>query len=323
MRSVQTQSLFTLSAVKPLDGLLRYRAFCVAATSRVLQGGTQRLTHAPGSGDPLAQYGDVEQIRYLRNPRDGSVFLADRPTPAAWKALLSEVSRYRHSPEAFHADLSQSRLDHVYAPKLEWIEDALRLQEIHRPSILEAMVAPSNFTTFLEESRSFAEVLVMDEMELASKPENALPTPRVGAAVLLESLDRALDPAALLQGVVSRVESGGLIFVTALVSSGFDFQVLGLHNRYLTPPDRANCFSLSGLLALLRQSGLAPLEVSTPGVLDVEIIRAHLHHEPSLPLSEFERQLLTADEQTQEAFQTFLQQQGLSSFARIVTRKPS
>ena len=67
------------------------------------------------------------------------------------------------------------------------------------------------------------------------------------------------------------------------------------------------------------QRHAGPSEVD--GTQVTEIVRAHVQHEPSLPLAPFERQLIAADADTHEAFQTFLQQQGLSSFARIVTRK--
>ncbi len=72
---------------------------------------------------------------------------------------------------------------------------------------------------------------------------------------------------------------------------------------------------------MVRQAGLTLLEVSTPGVLDVEIVRAHAQADPALPLSVFERQLVTADETRRAEFQTFLQQQGFSSFARLVAKK--
>ena len=105
------------------------------------------------------------------------------------------------------------------------------------------------------------------------------------------------------------------------MSSGFDVGVLGLRNLYLYPPDRANCFSRRGLELLLTRAGFTLLEVSTPGVLDVEIVQAHLRQIPSLILSGFERQLLAATAETQAAFQAFLQQHGMSSFARVVARK--
>ena len=167
----------------------------------------------------------------------------------------------------------------------------------------------------------FAEVLTANEMDFALVPVAANGYQPVHAAVLLESLDRISDPLALVRKVHAQLASGGLLFVTALVSSGFDVEVLGLRNLYLYPPDRTNCFSLQGLSALLMNAGFALLEVSTPGVLDVDIVRAHVERDQSIPLSSFERRLLQSKPETQEAFQMFLQQQALSSFARIVAQK--
>lgn len=321
MRSIQTQQTFSLSSVKPLERLLKYRAYCLAATREAMRHESRRLERSPVGGGAMQLYGTVEGFVYLRCPDSGSLFLADRPDPAIWARLLAQVSQYRHSPEAFHADLTQSRTDHVYAPRLEWIEDALQLQELHRPRVLEVVTAPSDFTGILHESRAFSDVLSVDEMTLSSATRGGTREPRVQAAILLESLDRVQDPAALLDGIGDRLVNGGLVFVTAIVVSGFDMAVLGLRNRYLYPPDRANCFSLEGLCIVLRNAGFTLLEVSTPGVLDVEIVRAHRQYDPSLPLSAFEQQIMEAGRETHEAFQTFLQQQGLSSFARIVARK--
>jgi hypothetical protein len=209
----------------------------------------------------------------------------------------------------------------VYRPKVEWIEETLRLQGIRRPRLLEVTTPPSELTSLLESSGAIAGVITVDEMALAGGGQAATSRDRAQAAVLLESLDRVDDPAALVRGVVERLEPGGLVFVTALVASGFDVAVLGLKNLYVYPPDRANCFSLAGLSRLLESAGLTLLEVSTPGVLDLEIVRSHADQDPSITLSRFERQILDADEPTHAAFRAFLQQRGLSSFARIVGRK--
>jgi len=321
MRSVQTSERFPLASVKPLDGLRRYRAYCLEATRAALAGASRRRERSPVDGGPLAPCGTIDGLAYARCPRSGSLFLSELPERASWAALLADVTRYRHSPEAFHTGLAQSRADHVYAPKLAWIQDTLRLQELVRPTALEVTTPPSDLTTLLRDSRAFADVETANEMALLAEPLPREGSSRIGAAVLLESLDRVDDPNALLRAVAARLSTGGLVFVTALVSSGFDLAVLGLRNVYLYPPDRANCFSLQGLAALLTGAGFDLLEVSTPGVLDVEIVRAHLEEEPALPLSAFERQVVQAEPDTQQAFQAFLQQRGLSSFARLVGRK--
>lgn len=170
----------------------------------------------------------------------------------------------------------------------------------------------------------------MDEMALVTGGEPIRPASQrarihseeaVDAVILLESLDRVDEPAELLRTVVHCLGKEGLLFVTAAVCTGFDMRVLGLRNLYLYPPDRTNCFSLKGLELLLANAGLSLLEVSTPGVLDVEVVRAHLNHDPAIQLSDFERKVLGEDAETRGAFQEFLQQQRLSSFARIVGKK--
>ena len=322
MRLVQTEEQFSLASVKPLEGLLSYRDYCLRATKEALKGSRRRRERSLVSDAALEPFGAVGGLAYGRCPSTGSVFLTELPQPEAWARLLAQVSRFRRSPEAFHLELAQSRTDNVYAPKLEWMEQTLRLHQVRRPRLLEVVTPPSQFTSLLQESRLYEQVLTLDEMALAHGGATA-PGERAQAAILLESLDRVDEPEALLRGVIDRMDDGGLVFVTALAASGFDIAVLGTRNLYLYPPDRANCFSRQGLLALLDRVGLTPMEVSTPGVLDVQIVRAHLARDPSLPLSTFERQLINEHEDTHAALQAFLQQRGLSSFTRIVARKGS
>ncbi len=321
MRSIQTSTTFPLAAVKPLDRLMRYRAFCLEQTARLVDTSTSTRTHSPVTGVRLEPIGDVQGLPYARCPDTGSVFFAPSPAWPRWRALLETVSAHRHSPEAFHTDLAQSRIDTVYAPKLDWMRDTLRIQELLRPRLLEITTKPSALTQLLEESGLFEQVTTVDEMTLAHEPAR-LSGPPCHAALLLESLDRVDEPDALLRHTWDRLSPGGLIFVTALVASGFDVATLGLNNLYVYPPDRTNCFTIAALERLLTRAGFTLLEVSTPGVLDVEVVRAHLARDPALSISRFERQLVEADPETREAFQAFLQDRRFSSFARYVGRKP-
>ena len=327
MRSIQTSATFPLSSVKPLEGLSSYRTYCLAATRAALEGASRRRECSPVSGERLEPFGTVEGLSYARCAQSGSLFLAELPPPPVWATLLADISRYRHSPKAFHSGLAQSRVDNVYSPRLEWIRETLRFQQVDRARVLEVTTPPSDLTSLLLEQHALFDVLMVDEMQLSHSEHDGgsgaggAHQELVDVAVLFESLDRVDDPVALLRSVADRLAPGGLLFVTALVSSGFDLAVLGLHNLYLYPPDRANCFSLQGLSQVVEAAGFSLLEASTPGVLDIEIVRAHLERDPSIPLSAFERQLLKAGHETHEAFQALSQTQGLSSFARLVARR--
>lgn len=319
MRSIESGSTFPLSDVKPLDGLTPYRSFCLDATRKALSGSRTRRQKSIVTGSMLVSAGQTEGLDYLRCPDTGSLFLAEVAPPGVWESLLKEVAELRHSPKAFHANLSASRTENVYLPKLQWIENTLRIQGLRSVQLLDVMTPPNSFSELLKQSSAFESVTSVEEMALAHRPASLKTT--ADAAVLLESLDRVDEPQALLQAVWERLNKGGLLFVTALVASGFDMAVLGLHNKYLYPPDRTNCFTRQGLEKLLTQTGFRLVEVSTPGVLDVEIVQSHRKQNQQLPLSAFERHILDSDEESRSQFQSFLQQRGLSSFARIVGRK--
>ena len=64
------------------------------------------------------------------------------------------------------------------------------------------------------------------------------------------------------------------------------------------------------------------IELSTPGLLDVEIVANAYKETPSMNLPRFVKSLLDKrDTGTYQSFQEFLQMNRLSSYARIVLRK--
>jgi hypothetical protein len=318
MRSIQTTYGFSLSAVKPLESLQAYRRFCISESRKVTTGSPAAPRETcPSCNAALKPFGSVEGLDYVACPQCETFLLRSCARQEEWTGLLQEVTNHKRSPAAFHSSMTVSRNENVYLPKLEWIQHTLRLQGISRPRIVEFATPPSVFFPLLADSGIFQEVLSLPEN---GTPKSADLKGSCDAAVLLESLDRSADPQTLIGNVAGAMKKGGLLFVTALVSSGFDVAVLGLNNLYVYPPDRANCFSLRGLVTFLKNSGFVPVEISTPGVLDVEIVNAHVAHDPSISLSPFERRIVSAEPEKREAFQTFLQENLMSSFARIVAR---
>jgi hypothetical protein len=315
--SLSSQSVH-LASVKPLKGLADYRATCLEQTRAAVAAHPVTRRACPADGMSLEPAGAVEGLAYVRCPQCAGLYLRDVAEPASWAAAVGQVARARHAHNSFHGRLTAERAANVYQPKLAWIENTLRLEGKPRSTLLEVAVPPSDFTALLQASPAIAGVTTIDDV--TARRTDGADRP-VDAAVLLESLDRSDDPSALLAGVARRLAPGGLVFATALVSSGFDVVSLGLRNQYLYPPDRANCFSLSGLEALMRRAGFSLLEVSTPGVLDVQILQSHVDDDPALPLSPFERQLLASTPDARSAFQAFLQEHHLSSFARMVGKK--
>lgn len=142
------------------------------------------------------------------------------------------------------------------------------------------------------------------------------------AVCLIDTLGRVDDPAAVLRWAYDSLEKGGLCFVTTVFSTGFDVQTLGADSNALVPPDRLNLLSFEGFQSLVSKAGLEVLEMSTPGVLDLQNVQAAMAQGVQVPA--FVRYLVekrAGDERFVYDFQTFLQSNGLSSLGRAVLRK--
>jgi hypothetical protein len=135
-------------------------------------------------------------------------------------------------------------------------------------------------------------------------------------------IDRAPDVAALVDGLAQAIAPGGLLFLTAPSADGFDLQVLWDRAPSLVPPDKLNVLSIDGLQRRFAAPVWELVEVSTPGMFDVEQVRRAVVAAPNAPWPRFVVKLVTArDAAAQRDFQEYLQRHRLASFARVVARR--
>ncbi len=138
---------------------------------------------------------------------------------------------------------------------------------------------------------------------------------------LFEVVDHTADVQCLLANILRSLRAGGLCFMTAILSTGFDVQTLWGKADNIYPPDRLNIFSIEGLKKLFARYNLECLEFSTPGVLDVEIVVKAVENNQGVEVPRFVQTMLGRGEDCQRDFQDFLQANLLSSYGRILLRK--
>lgn len=126
-----------------------------------------------------------------------------------------------------------------------------------------------------------------------------------------------------MQALKRLVRPGGYVFVSTLCIDGFDLQILWDKSNQIFPPHHVNLFSVSGLAKLFQRVGLIGAQVTTPGELDVDIVRNAYKREPELLNGQrFIRKLLANDNST-TAFQYFLAKHLMSSHAWVIGQRPS
>ncbi|MFH1581668.1 MAG: class I SAM-dependent methyltransferase [Pseudomonadota bacterium] len=145
---------------------------------------------------------------------------------------------------------------------------------------------------------------------------------KVDVATAFEVLDSTSDVEMLLKTIKNVLAPGGLCFITTISISGFDLQVLWGDSKTIFPVDRIKLLSSEGLKILFKRHGFEMLEYSTPGVLDLDIVKNAVERNGKLSVSRFVKTLIKKDdEQLNKDFQEFLQINKLSSFVRVVLRK--
>ena len=233
---------------------------------------------------------------------------------------------YRHSASGrfWRETLSQStagkRREKIYAPRLQWIKDVAGEYLKNAESIGDLNSKNPGYVSELLQDDYFKEKAIINPyFKAAELPE---PKKKLDLITLFEVIDYTSDVEGFFKQIWTCLREGGLCFLTTISISGFDLQVLWEHSKSIFPPDRLNVFSRRGLEILAEKHGFEIIEYSTPGVLDVDMVRNAIHQEPNLEVPRFVRTMLRAEnEQLDRDFQNCLQVNRLSSFVRMVLRK--
>lgn len=140
--------------------------------------------------------------------------------------------------------------------------------------------------------------------------------------VCFEVLEHVYAPLDFVRTLGRLVRPGGYVFLSTLCVDGFDIQMLWEDSKSIFPPHHINFPSVAGFKYLFSRAGLEDVEVTTPGQLDVDIVRNAVKGDAKLLRHQRFFRALIADDRRADAFQQFLTEQGLSSHVWVFGRKP-
>ena len=267
----------------------------------------------------------------------GSLYVSPRPPADQLAAYYAGAKAVRFWSEQFYKQTAEARRKKMFRPRAQLI---CKLSEKRLFPDREIFVdVGAGYGLFLQELRSaglfsrliglepeprLAAICRKEGFEIAEKWVEQVQEGEfdASAAACFEVIEHVFDPMAFLAGCGRTLKPGGVIVLTTLTIDGFDLQILWEKSRSITPPQHLNFPSLKGMSLLLERAGLVEEEISTPGELDLDIVRNVLKQHPEISVSRFVRRLAEADEDVRAEFQQFLRQNRLSSHLRCIARKP-
>jgi SAM-dependent methyltransferase len=326
------------SDIRPQELFQRYLELAKADVDRFFnQRDTYQEVNCPGCGGQRRQVAFSKQgFAYHHCTGCGSLYNSPRPPRAAFVRYFQEADSVRFWAQEFYRATEASRRELIFKPRAAEVVDLARQYGLGQGLLVDL---GSGYGTLLEEVEAhgfFAELKGVD-----CAPELAAACRAKGFAVLekgveeleagdlaadlatcFEVLEHLYDPLQFLAGVKRILRADGLLLLTTLTCSGFDLRLLGRHSKSVNPPHHLNLLSLQGVEALLERAGFEVLELSTPGRLDVDIVRNALAGGPSLEIDPLWADLVSSDDENLRAeLQQFLARHRLSSHLMVLARK--
>jgi len=229
----------------------------------------------------------------------------------------SKLANLRASREYQETVLKNRR--EIWENQVEWIKGRIdRYLGVKKYQLIDWGSRYTGWLEFLKPA-SFIDNLFIHE-PLAPIKESVLNSNDADIVLLIDVLQREVDPANLLQKISDITKEDGLLIIFCRAGSGFDILTLRENSESIFPLDHIILPSPKGIELLLDNNGYEVLEITTPGLLDMKILEKYSHQ---IPKDQYiSRYILQQnDELLIERMQGFLQRNNLSSHMRCVAKK--
>ena len=290
---------------------------------------------ACGSGenqDEFIKYG----FQYVTCLECRSLYQSPRPSFLAFESFYKNSISSNYWAEVFFPAVAEVRREVIFRPRVEQLASIVANSEDKIEKLIDV---GAGYGIFLDEWRKHdpkTKLIAVEPSEsLAAECRNkGFETSEniseevegyddfADLVVCFEVLEHVFDPLSFVQSLTRLARPGGLVFLSTLSIDGFDLQYLWDKSNQISPPHHINFLSVDGFKRLFERAGLTDISVTTPGKLDVDIIRNACLDNPELVNGWRFIQKLIDDCGLRDSFQTFLSENALSSHAWVIGRLP-
>jgi SAM-dependent methyltransferase len=276
------------------------------------------------------------ELTYRACRKCATVYVSPRPGPAALHDYYSNSELYDYWSRYIFPASEQVRRDKIFAPRLAAVLAYCDRYAIEPGTLIEVGPGFGTFCELAMASQRFRNVIAIEPtpslaaacrdrgIAVIEKPVEDVDLAETPANVVaaFEVIEHLLDPGGFVEAVARSVAPGGLLVLTCPNVAGFEVEVLG-QMADTVDAEHLNYFNPKSLALLVQSRGFEILEVSTPGMLDADIVRNKvLAGKFDLSGQRFlEIVLIDRWEELKDSIQAFLRENVLSSHMWLVARR--
>lgn len=249
----------------------------------------------------------------------GSLFVSPRPAASALAGYHRESSPAAYWRDHVLPATLEARTTKLAEPRAEWVAEGLTE---YRHAATAGIDASPTGTLVIEALLALVPSLRCVPADVHAAGGALGPAASADFVMAFDVLDRVADVPAFVAAAHSVLRPAGILFLTAPSISGFDLQVLWERSATIVPPDKINLPSIAGLRRMFDAPRWEIIELSTPGMFDVENVRRAIIADPAADWPRVVREMVLQDEeQARLELQEYLQRHRLASFARLIVRR--
>lgn len=284
----------------------------------------------------FAPYGARDGFEFRECPACQTVYVSPRPDEPRLMRYYQESLAEKYWNEHVYPKSEASRITHLIKPRVVTITALCNKYDVGRTRAVDIGAGTGTFAAEMLNAKRFDSIDVFEPDPLPARicvdkgltvhaglleqMSGDLPT---DLATSFEVLEHVFSPRGHLLATFNLLRPGGLFVMTTPNIHGFDLAMLRLASDNITAPNHLNYFNPASLALLLKDIGFEVLEISTPGKLDVELVRTKVKAgDFSLDEHHFLKRIIMGPQSIADSFQNWLAENLQSSHLWAVARKP-
>ena len=325
--------------IRPLELVKRYVELSAKDADLCFTGGHRRDLPCVSCGSKnIEKEFSKNGFEYASCNDCGTLYQTPRPLIKEFDAFYQNSKSSQYWADVFFPSVAEARREKIFKPRVQRLLDMCKTKNLNISKLIDV---GAGYGIFLDEWRK-----VMPETELiAIEPSISLAKEcrnkelsvveslaenvegyddYADLVVCFEVLEHVDSPLDFVNVLKEMVKPGGHLFISTLCIDGFDLQILWDKSSQISPPHHINFHSIKGFEKLFERAGLIDVKISTPGKLDVDIVKNFevSSDESVLQNSRFLRSILESDNKS-DKFQDFLASNQLSSHVWVMAKKPN
>ena len=321
--------------IRPAELLNKYLQLSKEDAQRCFEGiaRTEQNCVACGSAD-VAHAFEKHSFGYGECQSCGTLFQTPRPPMHAFSEFYRNSVSNVFWAEQFFPTVAEARREKILGPRARSLVQTCESLEIDVQMLVDVGAGHGILLEEWHKAKPRTELVAVEPSEYMANEcrrkgfrvveevvENVTEfSGRADLVASFEVLEHVFDPLSFVISLKRLAKPGGHVFVSTLCVDGFDIQTLWDKSNSVFPPHHLNFMSIEGFKSLFNRAGMEITHVTTPGVLDVDIVRNFMKQDPDLFANNRFMSKLVNDPESAKGFQEYLSSNLLSSHAWVFAK---